>query len=120
MQTMTGRGAMEEHLIGAYGKAMQRLGELERENEMLRSRAATDGGKAEAFAAKDKVIAELRDRISQLDTQLALTNAQLKRAEERYRQAAAGNLSRHRRSHRKPWWQFWGKRRASGGEQGGA
>ena len=103
---------MEEQLITAYGKAMQRLGELEKEVAALRRFGVRDQSPVTEDFEKEKALNEGRARFAQLETQVASLDSQLKRAEERYRAAAEGNLSRHRRSHRAPWWRFWGISRA--------
>ena len=104
---------MEEQIITAYGKAMQRLGELEKEVEALRRAGPRELRPVAEDPEKDRALAEARNRIAQLETQVATLDSQLKRAEERYRLAAEGNLIRRRHSHSPPpWWKFWAKRDA--------
>ena len=99
-----------------YGQAMHRVGQLEREIELLRSQleaqSAVPSDLDEQIAQRDRVIAERDTTILSLGSRVSIFEAQLRRTEDKLKQAAEGNYIRHRKKRSRPWWKKLGRRQS--------
>ncbi len=96
-------------LFAAYGEAMRRVGELDKETELLRGQLRTQGPGAAATGPggeeTDRTLRERDDTIISLRLQITMLSAQLQKMEERAKETAEGASMRRRRRHQRPWWQ---------------
>ncbi|MCL0101832.1 hypothetical protein M1O29_01950 [Dehalococcoidia bacterium] len=107
-------GAINESLFAEYGRAMQRVGQLEHELEMVARGAEagrTDPGDSnDTLATQDETIAEHEATIKTLKSRITSLEAQLRGTEDQVSRMRDSNSPRRRRHHHHPWWQFWNRR----------
>ena len=96
-------------LLTEYGRAMHRIGQLERELELLSSQTRSSSQGVDGNGAS----IDQQDAVASMRQQLAMGTNQLRQSEVRLEGNGDRPRQRRRRQHHRPWWKFWDPTKAS-------